>query len=262
MTLDAEARQQAKAAALAAVDSATRDLDSGVIEEVEWQQRVSNALGGAYLLDDDLCWQSGFDGDPGSWREARELVLDAVGPRHAPSAESRPPGTFLDVGCATGYLMECLEVWAAERGLQLEAHGLELDGALARAAKARRPDWSARIFEGNVSEWVAPRPFDYVRTGLEYVHAPRQAALLRRLAQEVVTPGGRLIVGPVSEGDLEGTRSAFREAFLTDPAIENATDRNGKTRYVLWIATAVRPEPAASDGASVPESDNRWPRDD
>src|SRR3712207_1029579 len=100
--LDDAARQRAKAAAQAAIDRATADLTRGAIAESTWSQRVSAALAASYLSDDDPRWQSGFDGDAELWRQAREPVLDCVD----------GDGTFLDVGCATGHLMECLARWA------------------------------------------------------------------------------------------------------------------------------------------------------
>jgi hypothetical protein len=95
------ARAVAKARAQAAIDDVTREYASGVIGEATWQRRVSSALAAAYLGDDDPRWQSGFDGDADLWREARALILDAV-PRS---------GSFLDVGCANGHLLESIATW-------------------------------------------------------------------------------------------------------------------------------------------------------
>lgn len=67
--------------------------------------------------------------------------------------------------------MEGLDAWARERGLELTLYGLELNAALADAARRRLPAWAGRIYTGNVSDWLPTRRFDYVRTGLEYVPA-------------------------------------------------------------------------------------------
>lgn len=217
-------RAAAKASAQAAMDAASAELARGAIGEAEWQRRTSVALASAYLRDDDPRWQSGFDGDPELWRQARALVLDAV-----PGG-----GSLLDVGCANGHLMECLDSWARERGLELTLYGLELDPRLADAARRRLPAWADRIYTGNVSHWVPPRRFTYVRTGLEYVAPGGEPALLVRLLREVVEPGGRVIVGPVYASDVEAARRAFAEAGIPDPGVVSAADRNGKTRFVLW----------------------------
>jgi hypothetical protein len=56
------------------------------------------ALEGAYLRETDPVRQSGFGGGHERWHMERTLVLDAV----------PDDGDFLDVGCANGYLLECL----------------------------------------------------------------------------------------------------------------------------------------------------------
>jgi SAM-dependent methyltransferase len=212
MRAGSEARSRARAEAEAAIEAASLEFERGVIDETIWHRRVTGALAAAYLLEDDPRWQSGFDGDPGLWREARELVLEGVS----------GDGTFLDVGCATGHLIECLAVWARERGQRLSMYGLELNHDLASAARRRLQAWPERIFAGNAVDWEPPMKFTYVRTGLEYVPAERRQHLVARLLRDVVEPGGRLIVGPVSDGDLQGAVDALADAGLT-------------TRYVIWV---------------------------
>jgi len=216
-------RSEAKARAQAAIDDATRGYESGVIAEAEWQQRVSAALAAAYLGEQDPRWQSGFDGDADLWRQARSFILDAV-PRS---------GSFLDVGCANGHLLESIAEWAAERGLELTLHGLELDADLANEARRRLPNLASRIYTGNVSDWMPPQRFTYVRTGLEYVPPGREAALIGRLFGDVIEPGGRLIVGPDSREALDRTLGSFTAAEVTDPNVVSAVDRTGKTRYAV-----------------------------
>jgi SAM-dependent methyltransferase len=224
--LDEHGRVAAKARAQAAIDAAAGELARGAITDAEWQRRVSAALSGSFLDDDDPRWQSGFDGDPELWRQARALVLDAV----------PGDGSLLDVGCANGHLMECLDGWARERGLALALYGLELDPALADEARRRLPRWAHRIYTGNASDWVPPRRFTYVRTGLEYVAPGREPALIARLLRDVVEPGGRLLVGPVYEADVEAARRAFAAAGVPEPGVAPSTDRNGKTRAMVWAS--------------------------
>lgn len=225
MTFSIEARLRAKANAQAVIDAALPALACGAITEAEWQRRVTDALADSYLREEnsenDPRWQSGFDGDVGLWREARALVLDAV--------------SLLDVGCANGHLMECLAAWASERGVELTLYGLDLNPALAGTARRRLPAWADRIYTGNIVDWTAPGRFTYVRTGLEYVAPDRDPDLIARLIREVVAPGGRLIVGPVSETDVPATAAAFAAAGIPTPGVVGATDRNGKTRYVVYV---------------------------
>jgi len=224
MTLDSAEKADLKAHARAAIDATTAAFERGDIPRTEWQRRLSEVMSTLYLADDDPRWQSGFDGDATLWREARALILDA-----APTS-----GTFLDVGCANGHLIESLSAWAQERGQTLEFYGLELDPALADAARRRLPHLAARIFTGNVSDWVPPLRFGCVRTGLEYVPAGDESALVERLALRFVSPGGRVIVGPVDDATLAGARAAFLAAGQQDPFVVSATDHRGKTRHVLW----------------------------
>ena len=217
-------RRAAKRQAQAIIDAASAALGRGGITDAEWQRRVTDALAQAYLGENDPRWQSGFDGDDMLWREARELVLLAM-PRD---------GSLLDVGCANGHLMECIEAWAEERGQGVRVFGLELNEDLARVARARLPALADRIFTGNVSDWTPPHRFTYVRTGLEYVPPGRESALVARLMRDVVERDGRLVIGPISESDVDATTEAMKAAGVTQVGVETATDRNGKTRYVVW----------------------------
>src|SRR5262245_30745899 len=226
MVGNADQRADLKAIAQSTIDAVSGELAGGKIAEAEWQRRVSAALATAYLREDDPRWQSGFDGDARLWREARELVLDAV----------TREGSLLDVGCANGHLMESLDEWARERGLVLSIFGLEINVDLAEAARRRLPQHADHIFTGNASDWIPPRRFTYVRTGLEYAPPGREASLIAHLLSEVVDLGGRLIVGPVSEGSLTETVAAFNGAGILDPGVASAADHNGKTRYVLWAS--------------------------
>jgi SAM-dependent methyltransferase len=233
MTDGDRSRAAVKADAQSSIDAASDALSRGTIDDAEWQRRVTTALARAYLGESDPRWQSGFDGDPLLWREAREVILQAV----------PVDGTFLDVGCANGHLIECLAEWGEDRGRRLELFGLELDPDLASVARERLPALADRIFTGSVSDWIPPHGFTYVRTGLEYVPPGRESALVARLLSDVVEPGGRLIIGPVSESTLHQTLDAVNAAGTVDTGVERATDRNGKTRCVVWATSARRVGP-------------------
>src|SRR5262249_20235815 len=118
--------------------------------------------------------------------------------RHILRAVDRD-GTFLDIGCASGYLMETLREWATQDGIDLVPYGLEILPALAELARRRLPAWADPIHVGNALHWLPPggRRFDYVRTGLDYVPVSRRDELLRHLLEHVV--GRRLIIGSYNE---------------------------------------------------------------
>jgi hypothetical protein len=167
--------------------------DLGRVSEPEWFEAVEEVLIDAYLESDDPRAQSGKSGDETAWRWSRELVLDAF----------EGDGAILDVGCANGYVMESLHRWGAERGRTIEPYGLEISARMAALARRRLPAWADRIFVGNVLDWTPPRRFDVVHTGLDYVLPPRRRALVRRLLDRFLEPGGCVVVR--AERAVEGT---------------------------------------------------------
>lgn len=135
----------------------------------------------AYPAGDNPRAQSGFGGDEVRWEAGRRPIAELID----------RDGTFLDVGCANGYLMECIVRWSRHR---VEPYGLELAGTVAKLARQQQPQWAQRIFEGNALSWQPPMRFDFVRVELVYVPEERQKELLQRLVTTVVAPDGRLIV--------------------------------------------------------------------
>jgi SAM-dependent methyltransferase len=170
-------------------------LRTGALDEAGWYREVAAVIVPAYLAGDNPRAQSGSDGSVADWAYKRGLLADAVD----------RDGTFLDVGCASGYLMETLVEWCRERGHAVEPYGLDIAPELAALARNRLPHWAGRIYVGNAMTWEPPRRFDFVRTGLEYVPEGRQRDLVERLLRVAVAPGGRLIVGVYSEErDVQG----------------------------------------------------------
>ena len=164
-------------------------LARGEIDETGWFHEVQRVIVPAYLAGANPRSQSGYSGDATRWERARRLLCDAI----------HRDGTFLDVGCAIGPLMESVERWAREDGRTIETHGLDLSPELAELARRRLPGFAERIHVGNALDWRAPRAYDFVRTGLEYVPARRRRDLVSFLLDRAVAPGGRLIVGVYNE---------------------------------------------------------------
>jgi SAM-dependent methyltransferase len=171
---------------IAAIDAA---LERGEIDEEGWHRAMAAVVVPAYLAATNPWAQSGHSGDGVRWDQARRLLLDAVD----------RSGTFLDVGCANGFLMQSVREWNLAKGLVIEPYGLDISPELAELARSRVPPWAGRIFVGNALHWEPPRLFDFVRTNLEYVPRPRRRDLVERLLERVVAPGGRLIVGVFNE---------------------------------------------------------------
>lgn len=134
-----------------------------------------------YLRGENARAQSGFGGDERRWELARRPIVDAVD----------RDGSFLDIGCASGYLLESVVRWASHR---IEPYGLDFAPKLVKLARRRLPQWADRIFLGEALSWDPPRRFDFVRTELCYVKPACERELVERLLDRVVAPGGRLIV--------------------------------------------------------------------
>ena len=135
-----------------------------------------------YLSDPDNRYrQSGRSSRADRWVETRRCIADAVD----------TDGSFLDVGCANGLLLETLGEWLGESGIAIEACGVDFIADLVELAAERIP--SGQFWVANAWPWEPPRRFDYVRTNLEYVlPEDRRKFVLHQL--DWVTPGGRLIL--------------------------------------------------------------------
>jgi len=196
-------------------------LERGEIDEGEWHRRGQELIVPAYLAAETPWGQSGKTGTAEDWEWSRSLVADAVD----------RDGSFLDVGCASGYLMECLPRWTA---FAVEPYGLEIAPGLAALARSRLPEWADRIFAGNALTWEAPSDFTYVRTGLEYVPAVRRPELVERL----LGYSERVIVGVFNEHESERTTEDALESLgfaVAGRSVRPNRRKPGMEYLVLWI---------------------------
>ncbi|UCH35823.1 MAG: class I SAM-dependent methyltransferase [Armatimonadota bacterium] len=143
------------------------------------------ALEDSYCAETDPIRQSGFSGGPERWRAEREPILEAVD----------RDGDFLDIGCANGYLLQCLVAWAGERGHRLTPHGLDFGRRLVAMAQKRLPEFAANFHIGNAWDWQPPRKYRYVYSLLDCVPEDYLGAYCRRLLERMVKRGGKLIIG-------------------------------------------------------------------
>jgi SAM-dependent methyltransferase len=103
-------------------------------------------------------------------------------------------GTFLDIGCANGYLLECLLGWTGERQLKIIPYGLDFSEALVALARERLPQYAHNLFVGNAWDWSPPHQFDYVSSALEYLPTELREVYVHRMLERYVKPGGRLLI--------------------------------------------------------------------
>jgi hypothetical protein len=196
-------------------------LDRGEIGEEEWHRAVEALVEPAYLAAETPWGQSGKSGTAEDWEQSRSHVADAID----------RDGSFLDVGCANGYLMECLPRWSA---FEVEPYGLEISPELAALARRRLPAWAERIFVGNALTWVSPREFTYIRTGLDYVPQARRRDLVFRLLGACE----RLVVGVFNEHESERTTEDEIASWgleVSGRSIRSSPRKPGMEYRVLWI---------------------------
>ena len=207
---------------VAAID---RDLADGRIDEDGWFAAMRALITPAYLAGTNPRAQSGHSGDERRWREARSLVSDAFD----------RDGAFLDVGCASGHLMETARAWAAERSVDIEPYGLDIAPELVALARRRLPDWADRIWAGNALHWAPPRRFTYVRTGLDYVPAARRGELVAHLLEAATDH--RLLIGPANEErDVRELEETLRGAgFRPSGCLERPHSDARLVRRLVWI---------------------------
>jgi SAM-dependent methyltransferase len=155
-------------------------------ELAQWFADIHTILENAYIQHPDTePWrQSGMSGPYHRWELQRKPIADCVD----------KSGTFLDIGCANGYLLECCMRWVAERELGIVPFGLDLSPKLLALARARLPQYADNFFEGNSYYWIPSQKFDYVSTALVYVPAEYERVYVEHLLQHCVKPGGHLLI--------------------------------------------------------------------
>jgi SAM-dependent methyltransferase len=166
---------RARAAALAGAS------ERGEIDDEAWFAGMAEIFDAAYLEGDNPRAQSGFGGDEARWEAGRRPIAEAID----------GDGSFLDIGCANGHLLESIVRWSPHR---IEPYGLDFAPAVAQLARERLPQWAERIFVGNALTWEPPCRLDFVRTELVYVPEQRRREYAARLVETFLAPGGRLIV--------------------------------------------------------------------
>jgi 2-polyprenyl-3-methyl-5-hydroxy-6-metoxy-1,4-benzoquinol methylase len=155
-------------------------------ENDDYYRRTIELLEESYLRADargDVAGGSGSGGGLMRWERKRRVLANAFD----------HDGTWLDVGCANGLLMETLTRWTAESGLRIEPFGLDLSARIAEVARRRLPHWADRIWSGNVMTWEPPMRFDYVTVIADCVPPESRRDLIDRLMAKFLNPNGRLI---------------------------------------------------------------------
>lgn len=168
------------------VDDPLVQLAADARDKLTHDERVADMrriLDPAYLNADTPQGGSGYSGTIDDWTARRRHVADAI----------TRDSTFLDVGCANGFLMECVVGWCAERNITVEPYGVDISPPLAQRARERLPEWADRIWVGDALTWSPPLTFDVVHALLDSVMDADRRRLIDNLLT-FVTPGGRLLL--------------------------------------------------------------------
>lgn len=205
----------------------TNSLERGDIEEKSWFQTLNQFVTQKYINANNPIAQSGHSGTEEHWKYARDIILKAI----------NQSGSFLDIGCANGYLLECLSHWF-QQDLSLDLYGLDISEALLKIAANRNPQWSHKFFYGNALYWKPGQLFDFVRTGMEYVPPSRKGDYLKHLFQNYLKDDGRLIIGTYNE---EVGRDTIKDeveslGYCVAGTVERKHYHDERLVYrVLWI---------------------------
>ncbi len=166
-----------------------------------WFAEVKHILETAYIAAPTPWQQSGKSGTFEEWTRLRLPNVAAV----------NEPGRYLDIGCANGYLLECLLAWTKLKGVEIVPYGLDYSARLVKLAQARLPHYVDHIYVGNALYWQPPLRFDYVRTELAYVPHNYRRAFVERLITEFLTAEGKLILS-----DYRSRRDDLTRGWLED----------------------------------------------
>jgi SAM-dependent methyltransferase len=204
-------------------------------------QRLTE-LESAYIRASDPLKQSGFSGGAERWQQERSPILDAICDHATASHFRSPPCTtaeILDIGCANGYLLECLLQWGAARGIHLIPFGIDCGEALVTLARQRLPGFANNFFVGNAWGWVPPRTFRYVYCVFDCVPPTHLGAFVGSLLSKVVAPGGRLIMGSYGNRSRGETPASIDRVLAQHgyPPVGTASGGSPEMARFAWVDT-------------------------
>jgi SAM-dependent methyltransferase len=149
------------------------------------------ALEALYLKHDNPLRRCGFEGGPKRWKAERGPIVQAID----------RDGTFMDVGCANGYLLESLAAWVTlEKRWHIVPYGVDINAGLIVEAMRRWSGVADHFWTANAWEFAPPLKFDFVYSTTDCVPRDFLPSYVARLLDRYVKPGGRLIIG--SYGDM------------------------------------------------------------
>ena len=162
-------------------------LKNNEISKNEWYELNNIFFTRMYLSKDNPRGQSGHGGDEYHYIFTHLPIMEAI----------YKNGTFCDVGCANGHLIEMVHKWGIGIGFELHMYGVDISEGLIELAKRRLPLWKDRFFIGNTFYWKPKHKFDYIHIGgLGQVPEDDRLKFFEHLMDNYLVDGGRMILGP------------------------------------------------------------------
>jgi len=182
----------------------------------QWFDKMKQELESAYLMREEPWKQSGFAGPEERWIKCRKPVAECVD----------KSGSFLDIGCANGYLLECLMRWVSERGITIVPYGLDMSEKLIHLAKQRLTQYASNLFVGNAWHWKPHLRFDFVRSEMNVVPEELQKEYVTRLLNKFVLPSGKLLITGYRSSQDDFSKKWINE-YLDEWGLKVAYSKSG-----------------------------------
>lgn len=203
-------------------------LKDGTITEKEWYQINMQATTKAYTSRKEPHQQCGHSGTEETWMYSRIKPLLEI---------LNKSGSFIDIGCANGYICESLYKWTKNSPIDIEYYGMDICDELINIAKERQPIFVDNYYTGNVVDWIPPVKFDYVRAyTLNTLPKYRRKELIDNLYVNYLKSKGRLILGSYTEpADINTVSELVQSLGYTITGYSKKSYINNNERKLIWI---------------------------
>ncbi|MFW5720338.1 MAG: hypothetical protein ACOCXT_04905 [Candidatus Dojkabacteria bacterium] len=149
------------------------------------------------------------------------------------ASEIDKDGTILDIGCANGLLLVCLEAWS---GKSLDKYGIDTNGDLIIQGKEFFPDLknNLKIAELRSIKWIEelglPATYDYIFWNIwdNFVISEEVLDGIEEIITTRIKPGGKLLLGFYHEDKKQNVMQAekVRKRFANTRIVHNHGENN------------------------------------
>lgn len=210
-------------------------LDNNEISLEEWYELSNIYYTKCYLSQDNPRAQSKHRGDEFHYLYSHLPIIEAINNN----------GTFCDIGCANGHLVEMIHKWISGTGFDIQMYGVDISEGLIELAKKRLPKWKEQFFVGNAHYWKPEKKFDYIHIRGESVEYPytgpkalNYIRIVEHYMENYLVDGGRFIIGPYwYEHEDNVVKGLFKYWGYSPTGYSEKTHYNKSNvfRKVIWI---------------------------